>query len=503
MEYVAPYVGHSCPNPPLGILTLASTIAADCDLEIRDENVRPVEFETDAEIVAISGTFLDEFHVSRVVAIASYFRKLGKIVCIGGPVANLTPDDMKAHCDVLFRGEGELTWPQFIKDFKQGAYKDNYVQEEKFDMSQAPVPRIDLISAKDYGAGIVQTTRGCPFSCEFCDIIVVFGRKVRAKPIATVIAELTLWANAGQHMIFFCDDNFVGNRVYVKALLRELIKFNAKRKHPLCFFTQASIDTAKDIELMELMRDANFAGIFVGIESPRKSSLAETLKFQNVCTKDLVEAVHKIQSYGLWVSGGMIVGFDHDDNDIFEEQYNFLQEAGVVRAQLSLLHAVPMTPLYDRIKLDGRLIENQEKLATNIKPLLMTYEEMVKGYIELHKRTYSYDAYLERYLNSLANMKEHTFSGDKPAPTLKNMLALLNVVKFYCLTTDGERRQFFLKMIFGTLKINPHAWKWAIRYATSYIHFQKFIELDILSTEIRLPREMPPQSMPLEELKAS
>jgi len=485
-------------------MTLASVISADCDVEICDENVSTVDYDTDADIVGISGSYLTEVHVNRVMELAAHFRKRGKIVCIGGSVANLTPEAMRPHCDVLFEGEGELTWPQFLKDFKQGEYKDHYVQVEPFDMSVAPLPRIDLIDAKAYGGGIVQTTRGCPFSCEFCDIIVVFGRKVRAKPIETVLRELELWAQAGQHTIFFCDDNFVGNRVYTKKLLRELIKFNANRKHPLWFSTQVSIDTAKDPELMGLMRDANFVQVFVGIESPRKASLAETLKFQNVHTDDLVDAVHKIQSYGIWVDCGMIVGFDNDDADIFDEQFNFLRRAGLVGAQIGLLFAVPKTPLYERMKLDGRLMEPDTHLSTHIRPSLMTYPEMIVGYLKLVQKAYSYEAYLERYMIALANLKPHDFSGGPALPTFRNLLCLLNLLRFYCLSTDPTRLRFFAKMVSATVKLNPRAWTWTVRSLVRLIQFQRYIEFDLGSLVARMPKKTSSESVTqLEELRAS
>ena len=520
IEYLKPMLTYKSPNPPLGILTLASVITPYCDVEFRDENVAPVEYDTDADIVAISGTYLHEKHLDRVKKISAYFRERGKLVCIGGPVANLTPAQIRPYCDVLFEGEGELTWPKFIEDYKRGEHKDNYVQTEKYDMSEAPIPRIDLINARDYGAGIIQTTRGCPFSCEFCDIIVVFGRKVRMKPIKTVMAEIDQWVAAGQSNIFFCDDNFVGNRIYVKDLLRELIKYNQNKKHPVCFYTQASMDTAKDKELMELLRDANFAGIFVGIESPRKSSLTETLKFQNVHTSDMLEALKKIQSYGLWVAGGMIVGFDNDDIDIFEEQYNFIQEAGVVKAQIGLLWAVETTPLYERIEKDGRLIEDRPGLVCNIKPAMMTYSQLVSGYKKLMQRVYSYDAYCQRYLNSLSYMKDHQFLGDRPEPQPSDLVGLLKLFKHFCLTTELERIRFFFKMVHGTYKTNKRGWKWCIRYLGNYIHIQKYVAIDVMAMDenlvatevqpapapaIQTAEEIAPQQSvaKLEELKAS
>lgn len=476
MEYTAPVVGFRYTNPPLGIMTLAGAISPDYEVEIRDENVEKVDYHTDADIVGISGILLAEYHVGRLVELAEFFRSLGKVVCVGGPVANLAPETVRPYCDVLFEGEGELTWPQFLKDYENGCHKDYYVQVEKIDMCAAPMPRIDLIKAEYYGAGSIQTTRGCPFTCEFCDIIIMYGRKVRAKPIEKVLREVELWADAGSELIFFSDDNFVGNRPYAKELLRALIKFNNNRAHPLYFYTQASIDTAKDRELMQLMADANFGGMFIGIESPRKSSLAETLKVQNVHTEDLEQAVHTIQSHGMWVSGGMIVGFDHDDMDIFEEQYDFLQRAGVPFAQMSLLEAMPKTPLWERMKLSGRLLEYRKGLLTNIAPQNMTYQELVNGYTELIRRVYRHDAYLERYMNSLEHMKGYTFPKDRPQRKLKHLINLVRICAYYVLTTDSVRRRFFFAMLKGTFKINPRAWRWTMRYLANFIHFHAFAE---------------------------
>ncbi len=443
MEYTAPVAGYKYPNPPLGIMTLAGVLTPEYYTEIRDENVGPVEFDTDADIVGISGSLLHHQHVNRVIQLAKYFKTLGKTVCIGGPVANLSPEVVRPYCDVLFEGEGERTWPQFMKDYEAGDFKDTYTEHEQIDLSDAKQPRIDLINSRDYGAGQIQTTRGCPFTCEFCDIIVVFGRKVRSKPVAAVIQEVQTWADSGQQVVFFSDDNFIGKRVYAKELLRALIEFNKPRKNKICFYTQASIDAAKDKELLELMRDANFGGFFIGIESPRKSALTETLKMQNVHTESLDQAIHTIQSYGLWVSGGMIVGFDNDDKDIFEEQYQFLQKAGVVFAQMSLLEAMPKTPLYARIKESGRLLAYKDGLATNIQPLNLSYHDLVEGYTNLIQKVYTHEACAERYLTSLKYMKDYTFPYESNRPSLHNFLTGLRILKHYLLTLDNGRRKLF------------------------------------------------------------
>jgi radical SAM superfamily enzyme YgiQ (UPF0313 family) len=480
MEFSLPHSGFKYTNPPLGIMTLAGAISPEFEVEIRDENVQNVLFETDADIVGISGTLLHDFHISRLKEIANYFRSAGKLICIGGPVANLTPDSVRNYCDVLFEGEGEYTWPQFLDDYLRGEHKTFYVQEEKVDMSLAPLPRVDLVNAMDYSSAQIQTTRGCPFTCEFCDIIVMYGRKVRAKPVERVIEEVRMWADAGQLFVFFSDDNFVGNRVYAKSLLKALINFNSNRKHPVQFFTQASIDTARDPALMEMMRKANFVGVFIGIESPRKSALEETLKVQNARTTDLVEAIHTIQSAGLFVSGGMIIGFDSDDKDIFEEQFAFLQEAGIPFAQLSLLEAMPKTPLWTRMQESGRLVEYRQNLCTNIEPLTMTYEELLTGYSRLIRKIYDYDNYVVRYLGGLSRMKNHNFEQDRPRVTLRSCLTFGNIVAYFALSSDAKRRKFFADMMLGTFKVNRNAWRWTFRYMLNFIHFHRFANENLM-----------------------
>jgi len=480
----APYAGYRYFSPPLGILTIAGCIPREYDVEIRDENVRPVEYPTDADIVAITGSILGNSHIERVKRLSGYFRRQGKLICLGGPVANLKPEAVRPYCDVLFEGEGELTWPQFLRDYEIGAYSDSYQQSELIDLSQSPVPRIDLINVADYAIGSVQTTRGCPFTCEFCDIIVVYGRKVRKKPIPQVLREIELWADAGQQCILFSDDNFVGHRPYVKELLRELIRFNAGRKYPCYFFSEASVDMAKDRELLELLRDANFFCMYVGIESPRKESLTETHKVQNVHTDDLVSAVHTIQSYGLFLSGGMIVGFDHDDKEIFDEQYEFLQRSGLLLPQLNVLRAMPKTPLYERMKVAGRLLTSSADLITNIKPVGMTYDELKEGYFGLLRRVYDHDAFLQRYLQTISCMRGHKFSNDRVRLRWRQTLGILRMLSYYLLAADAKTRRFFLRMLVGTMQVNPHAWRWTLRMLVTFIHVHNYSQVEAHEADI-------------------
>jgi radical SAM superfamily enzyme YgiQ (UPF0313 family) len=274
--------------PPLGLITLAALTPPEYHVTVCDESAgEQVDFDTDADIVGITGYL---FQMVRVFELADRLRERGKMVVIGGPMATLLPDECRPHCDVLFEGEAEYTWPRFLREFAAGCHAAGYHEHEKIHLPDSPLPRLDVLK-KSYGQGIVQCTRGCPFTCEFCDIIVMYGRKVRFKPVEQVLQELEGWQARGNGKVFFADDNFIGNRAYAKDLLRAVIRWNSKQRSPLSFYTQASIDMVRDEELLGLLRDANFFAVFLGIESPRKASLAEAQKMQNE-KLDLVRAVH-------------------------------------------------------------------------------------------------------------------------------------------------------------------------------------------------------------------
>ena len=248
----------------------------------------------------------------------------------------------------------------------------------------------------------------------------VYGRKMRFKPIPQVLQEVQAWQRHGMGQVFFADDNFVGHRAYARELLRELAAWNSRQHRPLSFFTQLSIDVVRDEELLRLLRDANFAAVFIGVETPRKASLAETHKTQNEKV-DLVEAIHTIQSHNLFIWAGMIVGFDHDDAGIFDEQFEFLQKAQIPVAMLSVLLAIPGTPLYKRLEAEGRLLpemtagptlpldlEHDEHLhwegtdgRTNFRPLRLTVEELQQGQKRLYQRLYSPAAFQGRLIGNL------------------------------------------------------------------------------------------------------
>ncbi len=475
-EYFIKMTDYGAVYPPLGLITLAALTPADFHVTLCDESAgETIDFATKAGIVGLTGYL---FQMEHVFEIADRFREAGKTVVLGGPMATLVPEECRAHCDVLFEGEAEYTWPRFLKEYATGSHADNYHEHDKIHLPDSLPPRLDVLK-KTYSQGIVQCTRGCPFSCEFCDIIVMFGRKVRFKPVEQVIQEIEGWQARGTGKVFFADDNFVGHRAYAKELLRAIIDWNSKQRAPIAFYTQASIDMVRDEELLGMLRDANFFGVFLGIESPRKASLAEAQKTQNE-KLDLVKAVHKIQSYNLFVWAGMIVGFDQDDADIFQEQFDFLQAAQIPIAMINALEAVPRTPLYKRLQAEGRLLETsyageaatsryQTGVGmTNFRPVRMTNEELTSGLGWLFEKLYSPEAFSARLLGNLSRFHDVKFRPERMQASYP--IVFLRLVRYFWSKGWGARK-FFWGNIFKTLRRAPRIVGQTIIYMGMYAHF--------------------------------
>jgi len=475
MEHFMALTEFDAVFPPLGLLTLAGLTPPGHSVTVCDINAGDVvDYDTDAEIVGITGYIIQ---MKDAFDIADRFRAKGKTVIIGGPIGNLIPDLCRPHCDVLFEGEAEYTWPRFLAEYEVGEHANHYHELEKIHLPDSPAPRIDLLNRK-YAHGIVQCTRGCPFTCEFCDIIVMFGRKMRMKTVECVLQEVEAWHRHGVPQVFFADDNFVGNRAYAKELLRALVEWNSRQSDPLSFYTQCSIDMVRDEELLGLLRDANFISVFLGIETPRKSSLVETKKMQNE-KLDLVEAVHKIQSYNLFVSAGMIVGFDHDDVEIFEEQYEFLQKAQIPIVMLSVLLAVPKTPLYDRLKAAGRLLNMRGDTAdcshyvgtaggTNFHPLKMTRDELKEGQERLYQRIYAPEAFAARLMGNLSRFTEVKYRPERVR--LRNLTVLGRLVARYW-KLGPTARKFFWGGLWKALRHSPRLVNQMVTFMGMYHHF--------------------------------
>jgi radical SAM superfamily enzyme YgiQ (UPF0313 family) len=457
-------------TPPLGLLTLAALTPAEFKVTLCDENAgEKVDYDTSAQIVGITGYNLQN---ARVYAHARRFRERGKTVVFGGPLANILTDECRPHCDVLFQGEAEYTWPQFLREYAAGRWADHYTQEDKIHLPDSPPPRLDLLRSR-YLQGIVQCTRGCPFTCEFCDIIIMYGRKMRFKPVAQVLREVQAWQRHGLGQVFFADDNFVGHRAYARELLRALAAWNRRQHRPLSFFTQISIDVVRDEELLCLLRDANFAAVFIGIETPRKASLAETRKTQNE-KLDLVDAIHTIQSYNLFTWAGMIVGFDADDAAIFDEQYDFLEKAQIPVAMLSVLLAIPRTPLYKRLEAEGRLLpemtappvlpldlEHDDHAhwegtdgRTNFRPLRLSMEELQVGQKRLYQRLYAPDAFQGRLLGNLGRFANVGF---RPEPPRWPLVSSFFQLALHNWRQGSRARRFFWPTLWSTLRHSPRS----------------------------------------------
>ena len=398
---------------PLGLATVAGLTPEDeFQVDIWDELIRgPINeetrFERQYDLVGITSC---RAHIPRSQALARIFRKRGIPVVIGGPGVSGTPDRCRQGFDVLFIGEAEITWPQFLRDWQAGQYRAEYRQIEKVDLAITPPPRWDsLIPYFDqYAMGAVQTTRGCPFDCEFCDVVYLFGRRQRHKPIERVLAEIHILERHGITNIFFSDDNFIGNLKYCKDLLRQLIPLNNSFATPIRFNTQASMEVARDEELLELLADANFVHLVLGIETPNKESLKETGKFQNL-KGDLVEEVHKVLSYGLIARGAIIVGFDHDGPDIFDIQYDYIQKACLPAFSLHMLNAPIGTRLWRRLREEGRVLDITKitdkitnRIFSNITPKRLTRVQLMQGFGELYARLFTWESFKERMFGFIA-----------------------------------------------------------------------------------------------------
>ena len=334
----------------------------------------------------------------RMKEILAELKSRGAYTVVGGPWVTLQEDYFGESADVTFIGEAEETWPRFLREWEEGRHGRRYEQAEKSDMTTVPVPRFDLLKMRHYLFGSLQFSRGCPFQCEFCDIIVTFGRRPRIKLIGQILAELEALLAQGMEIVFIVDDNLIGNKKAIKPVLREVAAWQEARGYPLTFYTEASIDLADDPELIGLMVEANVVSVFVGIESPNEASLRETKKFQNVrAGGTMLEKVHRIQDAGLEVWCGMILGFDNDDETVFDAQREFIREARIVLAMVGMLYAPPKTPLYDRLDREGRLDpEDESEFGTNVIPLRIGREALRDGYVRVINDLYEPDAYFGR-----------------------------------------------------------------------------------------------------------
>ncbi len=397
MEQALPFVGKRANLPVACLPLLAALTPGEHTVTLMDENVEAIDFDrcARADIVGITGMSVQRFRMKEIM---TELKARGCFIVVGGPYVTVKEDYFEGLADVIFIGEAEQTWPEFLNEWRQGLHRYRYEQAEKTDMSTVPTPRFDMLKMRHYAFGSLQFSRGCPFQCEFCDIIVTFGRRPRIKTERQVLNELDAIRVTGQDLVFIVDDNLIGNKKAIKPVLGAVIEWQKKHHYPLTFFTEASIDLADDEELMALMAEANFISVFIGIESPNEESLRETKKFQNVRQGGtLLEKVHRIQDSGMAVWCGMIMGFDSDDTTIFDRQIEFIQKARIPFSMSGMLTAIPKTPLYDRLEAEGRLdTSDQPEWGTNVIPAQMSREELRAGFVRVMTELYEPDGYFQR-----------------------------------------------------------------------------------------------------------
>ena len=428
-----------------GSLSALAGLCGDHDVTLVDENVEEIDWQSipGYDIVGVTGMIVQK---ERMRQILLRLRELQVFTAVGGPLMSVQEQFFEGLCDVSFVGEAETTWPGFLDEFSHDQKTSRrYEQAKPTDMTQVPRPRFDLLKVGRYASAALQYSRGCPFQCEFCDIIVIYGRKPRVKEPEQLVAELDDLRRAGFHSAFIVDDNFIGNKKKAKLLLQQIIPWMEEHKYPLRLTTEASIDLADDEELLDLMYQANFRSVFIGIETPRLESLKETKKFQNVRGDSMEAKLARIQSAGLDINAGFIVGFDSDDKAIFEDQFRFIQDNGITLAMVGMLQAIPRTPLYERLQAEGRLVE--EDPSCNFVPKQMTRDELRQGYWDLVTRLYTPQAYLERYFKVCESGEYMQRRADicrkagegKSLPTLGYGLRLLWAL-FWALLRDGSLR---------------------------------------------------------------
>jgi radical SAM superfamily enzyme YgiQ (UPF0313 family) len=401
LEHALPLMGKTANLPPAGLMLLAALTPDEHRVTIIDENVTPIDFErcARAELVGLTGMIVQRHRMREIL---TELKRRGAVTVVGGPWVSVEEDYFGNLADFVFVGEAEETWSRFLADWQAVPPQRRWEQAERTDMSRVPPPRLDLVEMRRYAFGSVQFTRGCPFTCEFCDIIVMYGRRPRLKTAPQIIRELEALRRERVEVAFIVDDNLIGNKKAIKEVLREVIQWQRRHEYPLTFFTEASIDLADDAEMMELLVAANVIHVFVGIETPNEASLKETKKLQNLRKgASLVEKVHRIQQAGLEVWSGMMLGFDNDDATIFDAQRRFVAEARIASSMIGMVYAIPSTPLHARLRDANRLdLSDDPAYGTNVIPVRLGRQQLRDGYLDVLTDLHEPDAFFDR-LDSL------------------------------------------------------------------------------------------------------
>jgi radical SAM superfamily enzyme YgiQ (UPF0313 family) len=468
--------------PPLGIITVAALLPQSWEIRFYDRNV---ELETEADwewsdlvILSAMAVQKQDFHALIRKAV-----QLGKKVAVGGPYPTSLPEHaLNSGADYLVLDEGEITIPLFLEAIAQGQERGIFRAPEKPDVTRSPIPRFELLKRDKYLMMALQFSRGCPFNCEFCDIISLYGRKPRTKEPAQVLAELQTLYNLGwRSSIFMVDDNFIGNQRNVKRLLRELIPWMQERHYPFTFWTEASVNLAEDAELLQLMVQAGFYGVFLGIETPDQDSLQVTRKQQNT-RNPLVDACRKIEQSGLLIYAGFIIGFDGERAGAGERIQAFVEETNIPQPMLGILQAPPNTALWERLKKEQRLIEGVGCVETGDQNTLMNFiptrplVEIASEYVRALWAMYEPTTYLKRCLQHCLNVTPNPYlQQNMHFPMGKALRLLVRLVWHQGVRLPETRWQFwqqlwtiwrtkpqFLNMYLGLCAAGEHFWEYRI-----------------------------------------
>ncbi len=461
--------------PPLGLATVAAILPQEWEFKLVDRNIRSVteaEWEW-ADMVILSAMIVQKEDLCDQIKVA---KQHGKLVAVGGPYPTSVPAvAQEAGADFLILDEGEITLPMFVEAVQAGKTSGVFRATEKPDVTSTPIPRFDLLERDAYDMMSVQFSRGCPFQCEFCDIIVLYGRKPRTKTPAQLLAELDCLYELGwRGGVFMVDDNFIGNKRNVKLLLVELKEWMKEHEYPFRFDTEASVDLAQDPELMELMVECGFAAVFLGIETPDEDSLQLTKKFQNT-RNSLVESVQSIIKAGLRPMAGFIIGFDGEKSGAGDRIVRFAEQAAIPSTTFAMLQALPNTALWHRLDSEGRMRSSQDGNInqTTLMNFIPTrpLQDIGREYIEAFCALYDPIAYLDRTYRCFLMMGKPSWKAPAKKTEWVVVKALATVI--WRQGIKRETRWKFWHHLFSILKRNPAVFE---HYLSSCAHNEHFLE---------------------------
>jgi len=479
-KYALRFISKKAAFPPLGLLTVAAMLPNEWQKKLVDMNTTTLTEENIewADYVFVSAMIVQKESVKEIIARCKKFNT--KIVA-GGPLFTTAYKQFALYdqvelgdVDHFVLGEAEAILPRFLEDLQKGRAQHIYTANEHPDITKTPLPLWELIDMKKYAEMSIQYSRGCPFNCEFCDIIILDGHRPRTKDKNQLVAELdALYRQGWRDSVFIVDDNFIANKRKLKSeTLPAVIEWSREREYPFGFFTEATINLADDEELMQLMTKAGFDTVFVGIETPNEESLVECNKAPNI-NRDLIASVKKIQNYGLQVQGGFIVGFDSDPLSIFKRQISFIQRSGIVTAMVGLLNAPPGTKLYQRLKKENRLLPGGSGDNTdgtiNFIPK-MNYETLVNGYKNIVKTIYSSRQHYERIKTFLTEYRPRRLRKSK-----LHFYQIGAVVKsmWFLGVKEKRGRRYYWRLFSSTLLKEPRFFPLFISLAIYGFHFRK------------------------------